>query len=86
MRPRKFWRKSLDRAPAILLRQAAFLIALGIPRAALVLYDWALNLAPADPAAINRQAEARRLVADAETRYYWKRVTGKDLDRRIISA
>ncbi len=80
MNIRRKLRDPKDAAPPILLRQAAFLVRLGKPRAALVLYDWALALAPADPAATHGQAEARRLAVEADTRSYWKRVTGRDLD------
>ncbi len=74
-----------EHAPSILLRQAEFLVKLGKPRAALVLYEWALDLAPADPAAIKGQAAARRLAVEADTRCYWKRVTGKDLNACLVS-
>ncbi len=74
----KFFRKSLPEAPPILLQQARFLIALGVPRAALVLYDWALYIAPADTIALAGQAETRRL-ATADTARYWKQVVGKPM-------
>jgi hypothetical protein len=51
-------------APSILLEKADFLLHLGVPRAALVLYDWACDCAPADPDALQGQARARQIAAD----------------------
>ncbi len=52
------------RAPSILLEKADFLLHLGVPRAALVLYDWACDCAPADLDALQGQARARQIAAD----------------------
>ncbi len=79
MRLLKFSRKSLPEAPPILLQQAKFLIQLGVPRAALVLYDWALRIAPADPNALAGQAEARHLATAEDTARYWKQIVGKPM-------
>ncbi|OLS12662.1 MAG: hypothetical protein RBG13Loki_3741 [Promethearchaeota archaeon CR_4] len=72
--------KSLEnektQAPPILLEKAAFLLHLGVPRAALVLYDWACQCAPEDPAAVQGQVTARRIAVDAETTRYWKQIVG----------
>ncbi len=78
----KFWtiaKKSDDNAPSILLKQAAFLIKLGMPRAVLVLYDWTLTLAPKNTIALAGLAEARRLATETDTARYWKQIVGKPM-------
>ncbi len=79
MRILKFYRKTTAMAPAILLQQAKFSTNLGVPRAALVLYDWALAIAPGGPVTLAGQAEARRLAAEADSARYWKQVVGKPM-------
>ncbi len=76
---RKTGKKEFAQAPPILLEKAAFLLHLGLPRAALVLYDWACEYAPEDPATIQGQAKARQLAVDAETARYWRQVMGSHL-------
>ncbi len=71
-----FWDKEKTHAPPILLEKAAFLLHLGVPRAALVLYDWACECAPADPDAIQGQAKARQVATDIETSRYWRKLVG----------
>ncbi len=71
-----FWERDKDHAPPILLEKAAFLLHLGQARAALVLYDWALTCAPADPEAIQGQTKARQVAIDAETARYWQKLVG----------
>jgi hypothetical protein len=71
--------KAKIQAPSILLDKAAFLLHLGVPRAALVLYDWACQCAPEDPAAVQGQATARRIAVDAESNRYWRQLFGSNI-------
>ena len=75
----KSWEGENAHAPPILLEKAAFLLHLGVPRAALVLYDWACECAPADQVAIQGQAKARQIAVDGEINRYWRQVVGTRL-------
>jgi len=75
----KSMEKEKTQAPSILLEKAAFLLHLGVPRAALVLYDWACQCAPEDPAAAQGQATARQIAVDAESNRYWRQVVGSHI-------
>ncbi len=73
----KILKQASGKAPENLLERAEFLNHLGVPRAALILYDWALRIAPTDPLAIAGQTTARRLAADQDSARNWKQVVGK---------
>ncbi len=79
LRSWKTWDRDQVHAPPILLEKAAFLLHLGQARAALVLYDWACDCAPADPDAIEGQMRARQIAVDEETTRYWRKIVGSRL-------
>ena len=71
---RNFFDKEKSRAPPILLEKAAFLLHLGLARAALVLYDWACEYAPTDPEALEGRTLAWQGAIDQETARYWRKI------------